>query len=168
MKQLFCAVLLLLFFLISRSDVFAEAEQTAPINVTSETMEAEKSKRLIVFKGNVVTKQKDMTIHSDELRIYYDEEGKDVEEVIANGNVRVEQENKTATAEKAAYYKVEEKVILTGDAKLQDGNNFVEGKKITVYMKDGRSIVEGSEEGRVKAQIFTNKGGGTIEETFSK
>ncbi len=168
MKKLSFQIIVFLIFSVTASFIFAAEEQGDAINITSDRMEAEKLKRLIVFKGNVVAEQKDMTIKSDELHIYYDESGKDVEKVVAIGNVRVVQGDKTATAKRAEYYKIEEKVVLTGNARLNEANNFVEGERITVYVKDGRSIVEGSQKGRVKAHILTNNEGGILEETFSK
>lgn len=168
MKKRSFQIIVFLIFSVTASFIFAAEEQGDAINITSDRMEAEKLKRLIVFKGNVVAEQKDMTIKSDELYIHYDESGKDVEKVIAIGNVMVMQGDKTATAKRAEYYRIEEKVVLTGNARLNEASNFVEGEKITIYVKDGRSIVEGSEKERVKARIFTNNEGGILEETFSK
>ena len=168
MKKLSFQIIVFLIFSVTASFIFAAEEQGDAINITSDRMEAEKLKRLIVFKGNVVAKQKDMTINSDELQVHYDESGKDIEEVIAIGNVRIVQGDKTATAQRAVYYKIEEKVVLTGNARLNEASNFVEGESITVYVKTGRSIVEGSEKGRVKAHILSNSEGGILGETFSK
>ena len=168
MKKRSLQVIFCLIFSMTGSFVFAAQEQGDAINITSDRMEADKSKRLIVFKGSVVAKQKDMTINSDELHMHYDESGKDVEKVVAIGHVRVEQGDKTATAQRAEYYKVEEKVVLTGNARLNEASNFVEGERIIVYVKDGRSVVEGSKKGRVKAHILSNGEGGFLEETFSK
>ena len=168
MKKLSFQIIVFLIFSVTASFIFAAEEQGDAINITSDRMEAEKLKQLIVFKGNVAAKQKDMTINSDELHIHYDESGKEIEKVIAIGNVRVSQGDKTATAKRAEYYKREEKVVLTGNARLNEASNFVEGERITVYVKDGRSIVEGSKKGRVKAHILSNSEGGILEETFSK
>ena len=168
MKKLSFQVIFFLIISVTGSFVCAAAEQGDAINITSDRMEADKSKRFIVFEGDVIAKQKDMTIKSDELHVHFGESGKDIEEVIAIGNVRVEQGDKTATAKRAEYNKAEEKVVLTGNARLKEVSNFVEGERVTVYVKDGRSIVEGSKKERVKAHILSNNEGGILGETFSK
>ena len=63
MKKLSFLIILLLIISVTGSFVCAADEQGDAINITSDRMEAEKSKRLIVFEGNVIAKQKDMTIY---------------------------------------------------------------------------------------------------------
>ena len=59
----------------------------------------------------------------------------------------------TATADKAVYYQDKEMAVLTGNPVVKQGNDSVEGSRITLYMKDNRSVVEGSENRKVKAVL---------------
>ena len=44
--------------------------------------------------------------------------------------------------------------MLTENPYLQQGPDYVEGQRITIFLNEGRSIVEGNETKRVKATIF--------------
>src|SRR3990172_8349244 len=143
---------------------FANAEEKTkadeppqPINITSNRMDANKKEQLVIFTGNVAAEQKDMTIYSDELKIYYTE-GDDVREIIAIGNVKITQPNRIATGEKAVYTKADGKVVLTGNPQAKQGNDTVKGDRITVFLNDNKSIVESDGTSRVKAVIFPKKG----------
>jgi len=59
-----------------------------------------------------------------------------------------------ARAEKAVFYQDEQKIVLTENPLVQQGADFVEGKQITIFLNDNRSIVEGNGKKRVKATIF--------------
>jgi lipopolysaccharide export system protein LptA len=60
-------------------------------------------------------------------------------------------------AEKAVYYEDDEKVVLTGKPVVKQGNDFVEGSKITLYLKEKRSLVEGSKDQKVRAVLFPRR-----------
>ena len=57
-------------------------------------------------------------------------------------------------AEKAVYYQNDEKVVLTGKPVVKRGNDFVEGSKITLFLKEKRSIVEGAEDKKARAVLI--------------
>jgi lipopolysaccharide export system protein LptA len=59
-----------------------------------------------------------------------------------------------ATAEKAVYYQSEEKMVLTGNPVVRMGKDFVEGDRITMFLKEERSVVESSKDKKVRAVIF--------------
>jgi lipopolysaccharide export system protein LptA len=69
------------------------------------------------------------------------------------------QQEKLATGEKAVYYKDEERVVMTGSPKVTEGENFVEGQEITLYLNEKRSVVSGGTGGRVNA-VFTPRSEG--------
>ncbi|MBI5587287.1 MAG: lipopolysaccharide transport periplasmic protein LptA [Deltaproteobacteria bacterium] len=146
-----------------------------PINVTSDKMEADKNASVVVFKGNVVAVE-DFTLCSDELYVYYDDK-KEVKDIVANGNVRIFQQDKTATAGKAAYDRKNRSIVLTEDPQVVQCADTVKGDKITVFMDEDRAIVESGGGGRVRALIMPEKkcteagktvGGAPSEETRCK
>ena len=115
-----------------------------PITVTSETLTADNKEHTALFEKNVVAKTTDMTIHSDWMLVYYNEQGGDVTKIEAKGNVKVYREGKVITSKEATYFASEEKVVFTGSPRAIDGENVVTGSKITYFTKDDRSIVENS------------------------
>lgn len=130
-----------------------------PLRVNAQTLEVDNKNQIITFKGNVIARQGEMTIQADTARVYYTkkEEGHEIKEIVATGNVRIYQSNRLATSQKAVFYHQEQKVILTGRPKVWQGKDMLSGEKITVYLKDDKSFVESGPEQRVEV-IFYPKG----------
>jgi len=114
-----------------------------PIVITSSRMEADKLGDRVTFTGNVMLKKEGMTISSDTMVVFYDVGSKDIREIEAQGNVVVRKEGRIALSNYASYYSREEKIVLTGDARIIESQNQLGGEKITLFMRDDRSIVEG-------------------------
>ncbi|MGE5172966.1 MAG: lipopolysaccharide transport periplasmic protein LptA [Betaproteobacteria bacterium] len=123
----------------------ARAEKAAqePIVITSNRMEAEKLGDKVTFIGNVTLKKEGMTLSADTMVVFYDAGTKDIREIEARGNVVVRKEGRVALSNKASYYSREEKIVLTGDARIIENESQVGGEKITLFMRDDRSVVEG-------------------------
>jgi len=125
-----------------QSTVTKNASQT-PMVITSDQMEAEKLGDKVTFIGNVVLKKEGLTLQSDSMVVYYNPATKDIKEIDASGNVIVHKDGRVALAQKAFYYSEEEKIVLTGDARIIENENQLGGDKITLFMRNDRSIVEG-------------------------
>jgi lipopolysaccharide export system protein LptA len=123
-----------------------------PVVITSKRMQADKLGDKVTFTGNVAMKKEGMTLTSDTMIVFYDVGSKDIREIEAHGNVVVRKENRVAHSHDASYYSREEKIVLTGDARIVENENELGGEKITLFLRDDRSIVEG---GRVL--IYKNK-----------
>jgi lipopolysaccharide export system protein LptA len=61
----------------------------------------------------------------------------------ATGRVKIEKAEGRATCREAIYYVDEEKIVLTGDPVAWQKGTRVTGKKITMYLAEDRSVVEG-------------------------
>jgi lipopolysaccharide export system protein LptA len=114
-----------------------------PIVITSNRMEADELGNKVVFTGKVTLKKETMTLSSDLMTVLYDAGTREVREVQAHGNVVVRKEGRVALANDALYFSADEKIVLTGDARIIENDNQLGGKKITLFMRDDRSIVEG-------------------------
>ncbi len=114
-----------------------------PLVITSNTMEADKFGDTVTFAGNVVLKKSGMTLTSDSMTVFYDVKTKVIREIDAYGNVVVRKEGRTAFSNKAFYYSREEKIVLTGDARIVENENQLDGETITLFLHDERSVVEG-------------------------
>ena len=62
----------------------------------------------------------------------------------AMGNVLIVQGGKKAKSRKAVYSQPDEKLVLTGDPEAWEEGYHVTGVKMTMYLKEDRSIVESS------------------------
>jgi len=125
-----------------------------PIDITSDKVETYSKENLIVFKGNVMARQKDIVIYADSLEAVIMEDGKKIEKVIAGGNVKIQQGLRVASAQKAVFYNADQKVILTGEPKVLEGDNIVSGEEIIFDIEKDRFEVKGGSGGRGKAKIL--------------
>jgi lipopolysaccharide export system protein LptA len=124
-----------------------------PIEITSDRVETYSRENLIVFKGNVTARQKDMVIYADSIEAVIIEDGKGIEKVIADGNVRIQQGLRVANSQKAIFYNLDKKVVLTGDPKVREGDNVVSGDEIVFDIEKDRVEVKGGSGGRGRARI---------------
>lgn len=161
-----------------------------PINITANFMEADDQQKVVIFSGNVVARQDDVVINSDLMRVYYREVSRrpaqptrtaagdqdaesetenEIERIELEGNVKITRGNRVAMSNNAVYMaKAKPRVIiLTGDPRLWRNKDVLTGKRITVFMDDDRSIVEGGQQQRVNATFYEkseptapNAGGG--------
>ena len=81
-----------------------------------------------------------------------------ISKIIATGRVSISRaQGGLATAEKAVYFEDDEKIVLTGNPVVKQGNDFVEGDRITIFLKENRSVVESFVGKKVKAIIFPKR-----------
>jgi len=158
MKPLeFHRALLLLLLLLFPRDLFAATLELGadvkPIDVTADRLRAEGG-GIIIFEGNVVAKQGNVTMFSNLLRTEYTKETNAIDKVHAVGDVRFIQEDKEVTSKKATLFNMEQRAVFTGEAVMRQGGNTVHGEIITVFINENRAVVQGSEGGgRVRAVI---------------
>ena len=133
---------------------FGFTTSRAPIDIVSDTVEAEQKRNKVTFKGNVVAKQEDVTLYANTLVMIYDPDTKKLKEIIAIGNVKVVQLDRRATGQKATFDQDKNKVILDGDAVVREGTNVIRGERITFYVEEERSVVEPVSGGRVSTSII--------------
>ncbi|BCA79547.1 lipopolysaccharide transport periplasmic protein LptA [Desulfuromonas sp. AOP6] len=122
-----------------------------PIHVVSDRLEADQAGKEVRFIGSVVARQGDVVMYAQEMRLVYVPSTREVERVVATGDVRIVQGDRVATGEQGILFNSEKKVVLTGAPRLFQGENSVAGDEITVYLLEERSIVSSAEGSRVQA-----------------
>ena len=129
-----------------------------PVNITSDRMVADNRNRTVNFLGNVIARREDMIIFSDQLSAVYTDQSK-IEKIIARGNVKINQTDRTATCQEATFFQLRQQVVMTGKPKVWQGKNTITGDKIIIFVKEDRVEVEsdkqeGGKQGRVNAIIY--------------
>ena len=143
------------------------------IEIKSETLEIDNQREMVTFSGGVDVQKDNINITCRQLLLYYHNKATDkddkgdaglgdadmsIQKIVVSGDVKITSDDGiSATADKAVYYQDQEKVILSGNPIVKQGNDFVEGSKITLFLKEKRSTVIGSEDNRVRAVIFPRK-----------
>jgi lipopolysaccharide export system protein LptA len=124
-----------------------------PLVITSNRMHAEKLADKVTFTEQVTLKQEGMTLTSDVMIVHYNTGSKDIREIEARGNVVVRKDGRVAFSNDALYSREGETIVLTGDASIIENENRIGGEKITLFMADDRSIIEG----RGKVMFYKDK-----------
>lgn len=120
-----------------------------PVKITAESLEADNKKNTVTFKGNVVAKQEDMVIVADTMTVDYEKEG-GIKTVQASGNVKMSQAERVATGTRIIFYNPEQKIVMTGNPKIWQGDNLISCEKITVLLEEDKIFFEG----KVDSTIF--------------
>ncbi|HEY7169153.1 MAG TPA: lipopolysaccharide transport periplasmic protein LptA [Candidatus Binatia bacterium] len=131
-----------------------EFNRKDPIYITSDWMEVDQQKNTITYKGRVVTIQGDMTMRSDTLTAYYDDNMKQMKQIVAEGKVNATQGTRVATGDKAVFDDSSKTVTLTGNPVMRQGNSQVTGTKVVYFVEQDRATAEGDGKIRVQATIF--------------
>jgi len=129
------------------------AEPGEPIDISADKVESYTRDNLIIFKGSVIARQKDIVIYADSIEALIMDNGKGIERVVAAGNVKVQQGTRVANCQKAVFYNLDKKVILTGAPTLWEGENMVSGEEIVFDIEQSRVDVRGGTGGRGKVKI---------------
>ncbi|MHB8382478.1 MAG: LptA/OstA family protein [Candidatus Binataceae bacterium] len=116
-----------------------------PINIKSDSMSLDYKGNSVLFTGHVRAVQATSHMTSDQLRVNYGQGFKDVKEMIADGNVRISQDTRWATGDHAVLDQTKHTVVLTGSPVVHDGTDQITGRRITVYLDTGKSVVEGAQ-----------------------
>lgn len=138
----------------SASPDLADSAPQGPIDITAERLDVDEQSGTAVFSGQVIAKRGDLTVYAEKVTLYRAGETEQLERIEATGGVRVVQQDRVGTAQRASYYQQEEKLILVGDAKIEQGQNQVSGDEIVLYIRENRSMVKSGTDGRVRAVFF--------------
>jgi lipopolysaccharide export system protein LptA len=153
-----------------------------PITVISDKLDYDYKANIVVYRGAVEVTQGDVKMVADVLTITLENDqpndkkpttettvpdppaqaapaatdtGK-VKEMVATGNVRIDQGTRWAVGGRATYEQQQRTLVLTENPVLHDGPNEVVGERVTVYLDENRSVVEGGQK-RVKAVFHPNE-----------
>jgi lipopolysaccharide export system protein LptA len=151
------AVALLLLAIASSANAQAPAKGKADDKSQAVTVDADRMERygkesLVVFTGNVVTRQNNSVQYADRMEVYLDEKGDRILRTVSTGTVKIiTKDCRTGTARRAEYYDLEQRVVLIGNARVWQDENVVSGDTITIFLSQDRSVVQGGRQERVKA-----------------
>ena len=147
----------------------SQLDRKEQIHITSDKMEVNSRKNLIVFIGNVEANQGKMRLKANRLEIYTLEtkqfgskrrptpKGRagEIHRIVAIGNVKMNQaKRRFATAARLEYQESTGIAVLTGNPRVWEGKNRLVGAKIELNLKEDRTIVHGSHRQRVNVTLF--------------
>jgi lipopolysaccharide export system protein LptA len=132
--------------------------------IESRTLELDDELKRVTFTGDVDARQENLVIKCDKMVVFYESQPLEndtqnveskIKEIVATGSVKINRDQGgIATAQKAVYFQKDDKLVLTGKPMVKQKNDFVEGERITVFLKENRTIVESGSKKKVRAMIF--------------
>ena len=159
-----CCFSALVFLGLNVSPAFSQTKKpdqalaAKSLHVVSDKMVALQDSSMVEFIGNVKATHEDSVILADSIQVYFrtTESGQNdqsrVKKIVSTGNVHYTSGERQAFADKMVYTTEDEVLVLTGKSpKLLTGKSWVTGKKITLFRKDDRAVVESDPESRVEA-----------------
>jgi lipopolysaccharide export system protein LptA len=131
-----------------------------PIQFEAEALEVRDQENMAVFSGNVVARQEQTILKTDQLYVYYLEDqanqaqpgqgGQQVKRLEAKGKVLVTSGPQTASGNEAVFDTAANTIVLTGNVVLTQGENVIRGPKLVINIDSGQARMEG---GRVQMLI---------------
>jgi len=119
---------------------FESNSNHGPINIKSDTMSFDYKKSVVVFSGRVHAVQAGSELSSNTLHVQMNKNSQ-IQEMIADGNVRMSQGQRWTTSDHAVLDETLHTLVLTGSPVAHDGNDQIAGTKITVYLQTNTSEV---------------------------
>ena len=118
----------------------------APIEIKADEAEIinRESGRELRFQRNVLVRQANVTLRSDELEATYKRGVSEPERLIAQGRVFVDQGARQAKCDRAVYLRSEQQLTCSGHAELLQGCDIVRGELIQFDLAADRARVEGA------------------------
>jgi lipopolysaccharide export system protein LptA len=95
---------------------------------------------VVVFSGHVHAEQSGSELTSNTLHVHMNKQSQ-IQEMIADGNVRMSQGQRWATGDHAVLDENVHTLVLTGNPVVHDGKDQIAGTKITVHLQTSVSEV---------------------------
>lgn len=125
-----------------------EIKSNAPVKVQSDTMKYYGNERKSVFSGNVVAVSDNFTLTSDNVVVYLNKQ-MDVSKIVCNGNVNFKSKDIVSISNKAEVSQDNEVAVISGNVKVWQGENYLEGEKVFIYYEENRIVVDKGTDKRV-------------------
>ena len=131
-------------------------DKAQPLTVDADRMERFGKENLVIFSGNVVARRDNSVQYAERVEVYLDEKGDRVLRTVSTGSVRIiTKDCRTGTAQRAEYFDLDQRVVLSGNPRVWQDENVVSGDTITIYVAQDRTIVEGGKQERVKSIFYS-------------
>lgn len=144
-RFLLTGMLLILFVPFQTVTAVDHGEQESlPVTISSDRMRGDFNAGVFTFLDSVKVVRGDMVLHADAVEVHPAEGGEDIERIVATGHVQVMTGTRSSVSDRVEYLQQGALLILTGNARVSDGNNTIVGPLIRVYLDEDRAEVEGS------------------------
>ena len=129
----------------------APHDNNAPINISSDSFQADLNAKSGTYSGNVFITHGDMKLRANTVKVTT-VNGK-ADKVVASGNVVMDSPTSgTATGDNGVYAVVARTVVMTGNVVLRKGKDVMRGVQLTVNLATGQAVLGGGVKGQTGTQ----------------
>ena len=126
--------------LFSSDDTVPSDENDSPTVITCDgSLDVDFEKNMAIFNDNVVVEDRKGNVYSDQMKVYFMGEGREISLIEAYGSVVIDIDGKIAKSDKAVYNVSEGLLVLTGNPRITENRNIYAADKITIFRKDGKT-----------------------------
>jgi len=159
------ALLLAVPDIASAQSVVPRGDADKPIEIDADNLEVQQANNLAIFTGNVEATQGQIKLRADQIKVWYQPDGKSngsadatgaITRIDAIGNVFVSSLEETAQGDNGVYDVPAKTITLTGQVVLTRGENVIRGQQLVLNMETGRSQVQGGG-GRVRGLFVPSR-----------
>ena len=136
-----------------------DAEETVPVDITSDEMQWDDNERIAYAIGNAIAIQGNRKIEADKLIIYL-EKNKDTNEIAiikAEGNIVFTTTNEVATGKIAIYDLVKNNIIIKNNVTLKKNDNIMKGELLEMDLNKGISQISNAKDSNKVKMRFIPK-----------
>lgn len=131
----------------------------APVDVEADSLDVDDNARIAVFRGDVVTRQGEVTMRSSEIQAFYTgsarladttgqaaktpADGTELSRIDAKGSVVVTSDDgRKVTGSTARFDAKSNNVVVSGDVELSQAGTVVRGNRLVIDMTTGRATID--------------------------
>lgn len=128
------------------------------VDISANELEANLRKDIVIFVGNVVISQQDLTLNSDRVTVFYQKANGDkssITRIDASGSVKLTTKTETIYSTWGIYDFTDKIITLGGKVVLKRSDGEIEGKRLVYNLETGMITIESGpkDKGRVKGQF---------------
>lgn len=120
----------------------------SPVKIQANEMRYYGTERKSTFHGNVVAVSDNYTLTSDDIVVFLNKD-MDVSKIQCTGNVNFKSDDIVSISKRADLDHNKKVAVITGDVKVWQGENYLEGEKVFIYYGEERIVVDKGTEKRV-------------------
>jgi lipopolysaccharide export system protein LptA len=139
-----------------------------PIQIEADSLEVRDKDAFALFSGNVQVRQKDTTLKTARLRVYYEGKategsvaaGQKIRRFEAEGRIVIAQGEQSVSGESGWFDMRSDQALLSGGVVLTQGKNIARGEKLTIDLKTGQYRLDAAGGGKGRVQIILEPSSG--------
>lgn len=119
------------------------ADPTAPLEITSDSLSVDQETGTAVFQGNVLIGQGDLRLNAGRVQVFYSDASGEISRLSASGGVTFVTATEAAEATNAEYNLDAGTLVLSGDVLLTQGSSAISANTMRVNLSDGSAQMDG-------------------------